>query len=203
MNVRALPRAAVTSSIRLARLPLDIAVTALPGDSGQARLALDRVDATARSLAGVLLADPVLREDAQRRRAAADERRRADALREEAARTGQKADERLEERHRQAQRRRRQADTRARARGQGAGERRQQRSRRAAQEERSRLERSREAEAKVEEQIEEQAPVARLDAIEDQTEALREHERALTEADEAKRLERAAERAKAERKDES
>ena len=51
MNARAIPRAAVTSSIRLARLPFDVAARALPGGGSNARLAVDRAEAAAEQAA--------------------------------------------------------------------------------------------------------------------------------------------------------
>ena len=68
MNGRSIPRAAVESSLRLVRLPLDAGIGRLPGNGTgarpTARLALDRTDATLRAFVGTLLSDPVLREDA-------------------------------------------------------------------------------------------------------------------------------------------
>src|SRR5436305_8401500 len=107
MNVRSIPRAAIKTSIRMTRLPLDISFAVLSVEKRGAKLALDRADATARSLAGMLLSDDVLQEDGARRRAAAEERGRAVRLREQAAETAEEADQRVEQRHRQAQRRRR------------------------------------------------------------------------------------------------
>ena len=85
MSIRAIPRTAIGGSIKAMRLPLDIAVSLLPGNGAGPRptagLALDRIEAHVRDLAGVALGDEVLREDAARRRVAADERERALRLR--------------------------------------------------------------------------------------------------------------------------
>ena len=111
MNARRLPRAAIGGYIKLVRLPLDMAVRVLPGNgdgSGHAaEIALDRAEATVRAIAGAVLNDSVLAEDAERRRTAADERARAMDLHAEAQRKTEEADERLEERREGAERRRR------------------------------------------------------------------------------------------------
>src|SRR6059058_2112047 len=109
MNVRVIPRTAVTGYLKLVRTPLDSAIRLLPGSNGDGakptRLAVDRADATVRSVAGSLLADPVLREDGARRHQAARERERGMRLRSQAAETAEQADARLQEREEQARRR--------------------------------------------------------------------------------------------------
>ena len=71
MNVRAVPRTAVQSYLKLVRLPLDGAISFLPGNGTgarpAARLALDRADATLRAVIATILGDPVIREEAQPR----------------------------------------------------------------------------------------------------------------------------------------
>lgn len=201
MNLRTIPRAAISGSITLTRLPLDLALTVLPADTRAAKLALDRAEATARVLAGTVLADPALREDGRRRLAAAQERLRAAGLRAQADETAQAANEQFEERDREAERKRRQADARAQARRQQAARRREERGRQAAEQERRRKQASRRAKAHVEQRIDEQAPAARLDALEDKALADHQFEEALAEAGEADRLQAAAERVKEERKE--
>ena len=118
MSPRAIPRTFLGGYLKLIRLPLDTAVRLLPGNGAgpraTAEVALDRIDALTRSIAGTLLVDPVLREDAQRRGAAASERQRAARLRSQAQTTTEEADERVEKRERQASRRRKQARVSAR-----------------------------------------------------------------------------------------
>jgi hypothetical protein len=74
MNVREVPRTAVESYLRLVRLPLDGAISLLPGNGTgakpAARLALDRADATLRAVIATILGDPFIREDAQSRHTA-------------------------------------------------------------------------------------------------------------------------------------
>src|SRR5688572_7058175 len=111
MSIRA---TAVDSYLKLVRLPLDGAAAIVPGVNPEtAGLALDRVDATVRDLAGALLIDQTLRQDAAVRRAATDERVRAVQLRAEAERKREQADERAGETHQQAEQKRRQAAQRA------------------------------------------------------------------------------------------
>ncbi len=206
MNVRAIPRTAVTSYLRLVRVPIDTAIRLLPGNgsgpSTRAKLAVDRADATVRTVVATVLGDPVLTEDAQRRQAAADERARAMHLREKAEATGEKADTRLETRRDQAEERRREAARRAEARRKEAARQRERTVRRAAKAEEQRVQASRAAAEKTEEAIDEQAPKARLESLKTEEEALREREEALTAEDEARRLGDAAARVKEERKSE-
>ena len=118
MNVRFIPRTAITGYLRLVRLPLDAVVGLLPHDGSgagaSAELALDRTDASIRTVAGTILGDQVLLDDARRRRVAAEERRRALRLRGEAERESQEADSRLAERQERAERQRREAEERSR-----------------------------------------------------------------------------------------
>jgi colicin import membrane protein len=192
MSPSSISRAAVAGSLRMARLPLDVAITFLPAGRQPARLAIDRADANVRALAATLLGDEELREDARRRYAAVEARARATRLRGRASS--------VEERHHEATRRRRAADSRARQRRQQAAERQVRRTKQAARVEGQRLQNSQEVEAVVEEAIEEEAPRARLEALEKAAEAQREQEQALAQADEAQRLREAAERVKEQRK---
>ncbi|MDP2712662.1 MAG: hypothetical protein Q8O56_15715 [Solirubrobacteraceae bacterium] len=86
MSIRAIPRSAVDGAVKLTRMPLDIVVSLLPGDGSSggpgpsAGIALDRLEATVRDVAGMALGDDEMRADADRRRIAADER--AQALRQ-------------------------------------------------------------------------------------------------------------------------
>src|SRR5947209_4929677 len=152
-----IPRTAVKGYLRIVRLPIDAAIGVLPGgDEGPrtgAKLVLDRADATARAIAGALLRDPALLEDAQRRRTAADERQRAIKLRGQAQRHSAEADSKLDQRQEQAERRRHQANQRATQRRERAAQGKDQRSRRAAQAEQRRTRASREAEQRAEERI--------------------------------------------------
>jgi hypothetical protein len=201
MNTRTIPRVAVSASLRLARMPVDLVVSLLPGGRQTARAAVDQADANIRALAAAVLGDERLREDAHQRYAGAAARRQAADLRGQARETAERADERVEERHREAVRRRRSADSRARSRSKAAGERQQQRTRQAAEVQRKRVQASRQAEAAVEQAIEKEAPRARLEALDEVAKVQREREAALTKADEAQRLQEAAQRVKEERKE--
>src|ERR1700685_2056087 len=120
MNVRTVPKVAIDTYLRVARAPLDLATSLLPGNGGgprgAAQLALDRTDAVVRTLAGSVLGDEEFRNDARHRREAVRERARAAKLHAEADRTTARAEEQVRERHQEAQRRRQQADQDAKAR---------------------------------------------------------------------------------------
>jgi colicin import membrane protein len=204
MTIRDIPRTAVGGSIKVVRLPLDIAVALMPGNGSgpgaSAAIVLDRLEAQVRDLAGAALGDDVLREDAALRRVAADERERALRLRATAARRAQEADERLEETHEQAQERREEAAERAKRQRAAAAAQRNERKAQAAAAERKRRATSAKAKAKTAEVIEEQATDARLEQLERETEALDEKEAALTAEAEVQRLQDAATARKAARK---
>jgi hypothetical protein len=204
MNARAIPRTTVESSLRLVRVPLDAAIGWLPGNGTgarpTARLALDRIDATLRAFAGTILSDSVLREDAQQRRSALNQREQAQELRGEAQRNTERADARLQERHDQVARQRAHTERRAKSRLEEADREREETSRRADETERKRLAANSNAAARADEAVSERAPKARLDTLDAKTDALRKKEEALKARDEARRLRQAAGRAKAERK---
>jgi hypothetical protein len=195
-----LSRTAVDGSLRIARLPLDMAITVLPTGRRSAKLAVDRADANVRALAATLLRDDRLRDDAEARYAAAAARQRSVDLQEEAGETAERADERVAERHHEAARRRRSAESGVRSRRKAAGEREQQRTQQAAKAKRRRVQASRQAQDAVEQVIEEKAPRARLEALDKAAEAQQKRGAALAEMDEAQRLREAAERVKEERK---
>src|SRR5947209_9415048 len=193
-------RSAVKGYLKLARTPLDAAVGLLPGDREARQLALDRADATARAFAGAVLRDQSLREDAQRRRAAASEREKALRLKGEAQQKAAEADQRLDQRHDQAQQRRRRAAERAEERRESATRERRQRTKRAEQAEQQRKEASQQVEAGVQERIDEREPKERLAVLDAKAKATGERGDALTERDEARRLAEAAANVKDERK---
>lgn len=200
MTLRTIPRTAIGGSIKLARLPLDVAVAMLPGNGsgpGQsAGLALDRFEAQVRDFAGLALGDDVLREDAAKRRLAADERERALRLRSAAARRTQEADEQLSETHEEAEKQRKKAADDAREQRAEAARLRKKRSQDAAQVERNRKTANHRALTKAEQEIEEQAQDARLEQLEQEAKVLDEKADALTAESEAQRLQDEATRKK-------
>jgi hypothetical protein len=204
VNVRVIPRTTVDGYLKLVRLPLDVAIGLLPGNgTGRgtaAGLALDRVDAAARTVAGAVLGDPVLREDAARRRLAAGERQRAFRLRTEAQRKSERAESRLAERRDQADRQRKRATQRAQKTRRQAERRREQKIRQAAEAASKRRGTSRKAAARSDAKVDARARRARLRTLDTKADALREKEEALTASDEARRLRGTASRAKAARK---
>jgi hypothetical protein len=205
MNVRAIPRTAVKTSLRLARIPFDAAVQLLPGNGtgvqGKAKRAVDRADATARAVAGSVMLDSQLRDEARQQRAAAGERAKAADLRTKAQRTATEARARSERRGEQAQRRRKEADAKASRRREQAKQEHQRKRERAAQVEHQRAEASRNVQERTEEQIAQEAPERRLEVLEDRADAQRQADQALTERDEASRLGEAAAAVKEARKE--
>jgi hypothetical protein len=204
MNVRVIPRTALKGYLRLVRTPIDTAIALLPGNGSgakpSAQLAVDRADATVRTVAGTVLRDPVLREEGERRRLAASERERGQRLRHQAEQTAEQADTRLDEREAAAHQQRRRARETANARRRQAETRAQKEKQQAAKAETRRREAARQAAAQREEAIEERGRREKLDALEAKSEALRAREQELAARDEARRLADAAGKVKAERK---
>lgn len=200
MALRTASRLGVAASVRAARLPFDIGIR-LAGDSDSSlALAVDRADARARALAGFVLGDADLQDDAARRHAATDERVRALKLREQAEGVADRAEEQLAEKEKAAVRRRADAAAAAQRRKAEAEKRRQSREAESAQSAERRQRATESARATAQETARERAEAARLDALEEKAEALEQEEEALIASDEAKRLARAAETAKESRK---
>src|SRR3954447_23476821 len=95
MNLRAIPRAAAGGDIKGLRWAGDRVLGQSPS--------VDRAEADARAVAGTVLGDDEMRKDAGRRRVAAQERSRAQALREEANQRVEQADREAQERKRDAE----------------------------------------------------------------------------------------------------
>jgi hypothetical protein len=204
VNIRVIPRTAIDGYLRLVRFPLDGATRLLPGNGTGAKpaaeLALDRLDARLRALIATILADPVLRDDAEQRRSAAEARETALELRLQAERKAEEAGTRLEERQEQATQQREQANQRAGARRQEAAREQEKAKRRAAKAEGERLEASRRTAELSEETRNSRIPEERLKTVNAKTAALRDKEKELTARNEARRLREAASRTKARRK---
>ena len=204
MGLRDIPRSAVGGAVKLTRLPLDIVVSILPGNGSGAKpaaaIAVDRFEATLRDAAGSALFDNELREDAMRRRLAADEREREMRLRAEAERRSAEADDRFSARVEGAEERRSAAEQRAEDERQAAEKRKQQRAANAARREQTRKAANRKVRAKVDEKIEQDADAARLEALEQEAKALEEREAALTAQSDVQRLQDEATKKKAARK---
>jgi hypothetical protein len=202
--MRVIPRTALTGYLKLVRTPLDAAIGLLPGNGDGAKptaqLAVDRADATIRSVAGALFGDTELREDGERRHQAAREREHALRLRSRAVQTGEKADAHLQEREEQAHRQRQRARATANTRRRQAETQAQKEKQRATKTASRRREVSRKIAAQRSEAIEERTPREQLETLEAKTEALRTREQELAARDEARRLAEAARAVKATRK---
>jgi hypothetical protein len=204
MNIRNIERSAIDGWLRLVRLPISAATQLLPNSDEGARngaiLAIDRADAAVRELLGRALRDDELQTDAQRRKAAADERARAIALRVEAAELKADSDRELAERQEKADELREHAAKTAAAREKQAEQERQERKQRVRQtaaKQQAAVEHARDEKQKVAEQ---KAKRERLSVLDEQADALDTEADALVATDEAQRLAKAAAAAKATRK---
>jgi hypothetical protein len=202
MGLRDIPRTAVGGYIKLARLPIDTGLKLIGrgGNGNAAKLAADRVDATAREAVGAVLADDELKRDGRKRHQATEQRQRAVKLRTQAQQKRAEGDAELEQRTGQAEQKRRQAAQRAEQRKSTAAQAAKKRRQRAAETERKRKQASAKAAAAQQERLEDKERRGRLETLETKSAALSEREEALTAADEAQRLEKAAASAKAARK---
>ena len=200
MALRTASRLGVDASVRAARLPIDLGTRLVGGADSSIALAVDRADARVRALAGFILGDPELQDDAARRHAATDERVRALRLHEQAEKVSDQADERLAEREQTAVRRRAGAASDARRRKAQAEERRGSREAEAARVAEARRQSTERARAAKQEAAQARAEESRLDALDEKANALDQEEEAFIARDEAERLARAAEAAKEERK---
>ena len=198
MTLSTIPRAAVGGWLKVTTAPVDAALGVLGREDAQ--VAVDRVDATVRALAGTALRDDELLADATARREAADERARALRLREEAALRAERGSEEADERRQKAATRRRSATQRARTERKRADEKREKATQRAAGTQQRRRAANDRAAADAEETIDARNRRARLESLDAEAGALGEREAALAARDEAERLAGAAAAAKARRK---
>src|SRR3954465_11798553 len=84
MSLPTIPKTIFNSSIKLARMPADLALGPLRGSDSGAKNLVEPAEAGARSATGVLFRDEELREEGRAALLAAKERERALALREKA-----------------------------------------------------------------------------------------------------------------------
>lgn len=200
MALRTAARLGVDASVRAARLPFDVGTRLVGGPQSPVALAVDRADARARALAGFVLGDADLRDDAERRHAATDERVRALRLRERADDVSERADERLARKERTADHRRAGAVSGAQQRKAQAEKRHQAREAAVTESAEQRQRATEQARVAAQQTVEARADETRLEAVEERAEALEQQQDALIARDEAKRLGGAAARAKEQRK---
>jgi hypothetical protein len=200
MNVLALPRTAVDRSLRIVRLPVDRVFNRDNDRTAAIALTVDRADAAVRRLAGQLLHDNVLREDAKERALAANERQRALELRAEAELRARRADEDLKREIGTAEAKREAAGQRAEETARQAESRRREETRRIEEQTRERKAATREAAQRAEQRIEERAKKERLTELERESDVLEAKDETLTATSEAQRLQRAASEVKSQRK---
>jgi hypothetical protein len=203
MNLQFIPRTFVTSTLRLIRLPVDGALRFAGHSAEGARLAVDRADAGVRETAGVMLQDEVLIKDAGLRRSAAEEREHALRLHAEADFREERAEREAKRASEEADARRSQAEKAATQRRERAKQQRDASKSKVAKRTARRKQAAVTEARKREKVVAERSKRDRLEAIERKGEALDEKAIALTTAGEAKRLEKEASRAKANRKKQS
>lgn len=202
-QVRTLGRAAVDRGLRIARMPINAATQLLPDGRcprDAAMLVVDRADASVRAIAGNLFNDETLRDDATRRRAAADERERALELHARAKEKARESDGQLAKDLDRAERLRIEAERDAEQARQAVAEKTaaaEARAKKAAAAEERSADQLLEARIGAEEK---QAKRRRLEVLDEQADARDQESDALTASDDAQRLAEAAASAKAARK---
>jgi hypothetical protein len=207
MDLLAIPRTVVFTSLKIVRLPLEQALKLATGSNGAAeensvRATADRADAAAREVAGKATQDDQLQQTATRQRRAADQRDEAATRKRQADERKQQAEQRRAAGRRQAEQKRSQASRRAQQERSAAEEQRRTRERRAAEVANKRETEAREAAEAAQAQVAAREQRARLEQLDSEADAINKREDALTASNEADRLKAAAEHAKEARRDE-
>jgi hypothetical protein len=202
MTPQTIPGKAVDGALRLVRRPANLVLGIVPESrtATSARLMIDRADAAVRNQVGRVLSDSEMREDANQRRVAADERRRALRLHTESDARLETAQALTEQRRDEAKARRKKEDEQAKRSRARAKDQREQKKAQAATAASERKDAARKGAAKVEEKVEKRGKLDRLEQLEKRSAALEVKESAIRAADEARRLEEAAATTKARRK---
>lgn len=197
-----IPSKAVDGALRLARFPTDQLLRVAPetGTTTSVGLAIDRADAAVRSAAGSVLSDQGLRDDGERRRAAAEERKRAMRLRTQAHERVETAEARTDEKQAESVARRKQADKQAEQKRAQAARRSERLKEQAAKTATKRKQSAQAKAEKVEENAEKRGKIDRLEQLEKKADALGVKDAAVRAADEARRIEETAATAKEKRK---
>jgi len=197
-----IPGKVVDGALRLARFPADWLLKVAPetGATATVGLAIDRADAAVRGAAGSALNDHGLREDAELRRTAADERKRAMRLRTKAHERVATAEARTDEKQAESVARRKRADEEAKQKRAQAAEQRERLKEQAANTATKRRQAAQAKAAKAEDDAEKRGKVDRLEQLEKKSEALEVKDAAVRAADEARRIEETAATTKGKRK---
>jgi hypothetical protein len=202
MTLNTIPRTLVSGALSVVRLPAEgLLLVAGRGRVGSSlRFAVDRGDAGIRAVAGTLLRDEALVDDAHRRRQAAKEREHAAHLRGRAEELNVEAEAEVRDAKLQAERQREAAAERTKEREQKARQRVEHTKQGAAEVSDKRKSAARMDAAKKQDNAERESQEDRVEALEKKSAALAEKEDALTASDEARRLKDAAAKAKEQRK---
>jgi hypothetical protein len=196
-----IPRAAVRTTLALARLPLTV-VEAVRGSDPEwpPAVAFDSLAADVREVAGGVLRDDEMVHAARLQRARAEELRRAAALDERAESTRERADEQLQARRERDEQQREKVRRETKQRAQAATRAKRETEAEIASQAQSRKQAAQRAETATKERVEKEqraARVARLDAEDD---ALTEERRAVAASGAALDAERELEARKAARR---
>jgi colicin import membrane protein len=200
--ISSIPGKAVDGALRLARFPADRLLKVAPETAATATvgLAIDRAEAAVRGAAGSVLRDHGLRDDAELRRAAADERKHAMRLRTKAHERIETAETRTDEKQAESVARRKQADERAEQKRAQAADQRERLKKQAATTATKRKQAAHAKAEKAEENAEKRGRIDRLEQLEKKSDALEVKEAAIRAADEAQRIEEATTVAKEKRR---
>ncbi len=202
--LKKISRTAVDGYLKVVRTPADAVLSRAKSERSKALgLKVDRADATARSVAGTALRDVTLKDDARKRRAAADERERALRLRGVAEEHLTHAAEQEREAEAAAEKRRREAALEAERKKQQAKRRKEGAKKSAAKKSAERKGSAKQRATETKAEAAKQAKREKLAQLESKEAALAEKEAAVNATDEAKRLADAAAEAKAKRKNAS
>jgi colicin import membrane protein len=184
------------------RIPIDTAVALIDreGKGAALRLSVDRVDTAARRVAGRVLHDEQLKNDAEQREIAIEQRARALQLRSEAELRREWAADEFEDEMDDAKKQRAAAKKRAKKEHEKIAEEERTERERVAATTRTRKAANNKVSDLIESQIDDRSQKTRLAQLEKEAEVLDARDESLVAESEAQRLERKASEVKAERK---
>lgn len=201
MSVSRVPRTIVDRSLKLARAPIDAALSVTGASESQAKHFVDRLDAGARSASGVLLADQELKEQGRAVLLATKQRERAASLHQEAELRREEVDRNLDEAAEESAEERAEARRKAEAKRREAEKRRREREQRAKKSAAAKKEKVAKAAKEAERFNAKRDQAAQLRKLEAKEESIEQREQAAAAEREAERLADAAAAAKRDRKD--
>jgi hypothetical protein len=203
VSVSKVPRTIVDRSLKLARAPIDAALSVTGASESPAKHLVDRLEAGARSASGVLLADRELKEQGRAVLLATRQRERASSLHGEAELRRDEADRNLEEAAEETAEERAEARRKAEAKRREAEKRRREREERAKKAAAAKKEKVAKAAKKAEQTNAKRDQAAKLRKLDAKEESIERREEAAAAEREAERIGKVAAAAKQDRKDDS